>query len=436
MQKYRFIIALITILSFALPSWPITEKEMEQARVIAAKAYLRYANDGSGYLDDIKASTMSELQSKLKPKELENLKTFNSVKVPSDYSSWDKSKLTEFWGSTFFTSPNLADKGKQAKSTVRRRIAELLVDDKKVETPAEEEKPAEETEPAPTESEPVAPTATVEKPDTTQLLADQQAVADDAANSQELKKDNGETWIFTIILIVLIGVVIWLVVFAANIMKRQGQEKSNSDNYDSDPQPEKPRRRESAAAQPVSMPVAANNEIERELREQVRLLDEENAQLRRQLRTANEEATRLHTELENARALLANNARQQSQATPARTSEASAAPARNMPNVVYLGRVNRDGIFVRADRRITPGATIYRLDTRDGLVGTFHVVDEPEIVDFALTNPAEYLGHGCASNEDLLDTHGVSRIITDNAGTALFEEGRWKVLRKSRIRYE
>ncbi len=100
---------------------------MEEARTITARAYLRYANDGSGYLDDFKATTMSQLESKLKAKEKENIKAFKSVKVPSDYASWDKAKLVEFWGVTFFTSPNLAEKGKVARSRVKQRINAMTV---------------------------------------------------------------------------------------------------------------------------------------------------------------------------------------------------------------------------------------------------------------------------------------------------------------------
>ena len=43
---------------------------------------------------------------------------------------------------------------------------------------------------------------------------------------------------------------------------------------------------------------------------------------------------------------------------------------------------------------------------------------------------------GACTGEDLNDTVGVRRIVTESAGTAIFEQGYWKVLRKSRIRYE
>ena len=49
------------------------------------------------------------------------------MKVPSDYASWDKAKLVEFWGVTFFTSPNLAEKGKVARSRVKQRINAMTV---------------------------------------------------------------------------------------------------------------------------------------------------------------------------------------------------------------------------------------------------------------------------------------------------------------------
>ena len=104
LKKIFQAVAIVVLTSVtALPLGAVTDKEMEEARAITAKAYLRYANDGSGYLDEVSAKTMSELNSKLKAKEKENIKAFNSVKVPTDYASWDKEKLVEFWAVTFFS---------------------------------------------------------------------------------------------------------------------------------------------------------------------------------------------------------------------------------------------------------------------------------------------------------------------------------------------
>ena len=104
-------------------------------------------------------------------------------------------------------------------------------------------------------------------------------------------------------------------------------------------------------------------------------------------------------------------------------------------HVIYLGRANSRGIFVRADRRLSPGNTIYRLDTEDGLVGTFHVVDNPAVMAIALEHPLEMLSGGCSAI-DIEDTVGATSIVTESSGTAIFENGYWKVLRKSSIRYE
>ncbi|MDE7402106.1 MAG: hypothetical protein K2M87_01690, partial [Muribaculaceae bacterium] len=93
----RKILFILIAVAAAIPVSAVTDREMEEARAITAKAYLRYANNGSGYLDEITAKSMSELESKLKAKEKENLAAFKSVKVPSDYASWDKEKLVEFW---------------------------------------------------------------------------------------------------------------------------------------------------------------------------------------------------------------------------------------------------------------------------------------------------------------------------------------------------
>ena len=89
----------------------VTQKEMEQARVIAAKTYIRYANNGSGYLDELNPKTLEELQSVLKPKEKENIKAFLAIPVPNDYKDWDKQKLVDYWANAFQDN-SLDEKGR------------------------------------------------------------------------------------------------------------------------------------------------------------------------------------------------------------------------------------------------------------------------------------------------------------------------------------
>lgn len=441
---------LLFILFAAIPvlsSFAVTDKEMEEAKAITAKAYLRYANDGSGYLDDVKATTMSQLESKLKAKEKENLKAFNSVKIPSDYASWDKAKLIEFWSITFFTSPNLSEKGKIAKNTVKKRISAMNIgapakkEEPKSE-PAPEQKPATETQAstpaeiqaaaAPATAEAEIPTAenAIEKQE--EILADQNAIAEaEAERMNDQKNDN--TWIYVIVLIILIGVVVWLVVFAANMMKKQNPQGSKNgfapagaDDNELRGQFNKAMTKKNEELKAVTEKLEASQNEQNRLMRTIETLKDENRRLKNEIAHLKSEPRQQPAAA--AAAAVALNDKDKAQAAPAQTEK-------KMPNVIYLGRANARGLFVRADRRLNPGHTIYRLDTRDGLVGTFHVVDEPEVTELAFKNPTEYLAGGCNAI-DIEDTAGATRIVTENAGTALFENGCWKVLRKSRIRYE
>lgn len=454
-------------LLLAIPAMAVTEKEMEEARTIAAQAYLRYANDGSGYLDDINPTTMSALESKLRAKEVENLKAFKSVKVPSDYASWDKARLVEFWGITFFSSPNLTDKGKLAKSRVKARIGAMNIgaataaDDKAAAEPAavEAEVPASTNEP-PAAEEVKAETPAVA--DATQqgeeILADQEAMAQDEAAANSGKESNS-TWIYVVVLVLLIGAVVWLLVFASKMMRGGGDDNGNTapqsdynrpDERTAAPQPSADDKKNAALLRQYAATVDQLNADNDALHNELSRLKTERAQLSAQLAQMQSNLDAAHREIEAlkaARTAPAPAAQPQPEAAPVAPVAPQPAPApapapesehptkNGMPNIIYLGRANKQGLFVRADRRLTQGASIYRLDTSDGLVGTFHVVNHPEVVKFALANPVDNLERGCVA-DDLTATAGVTGIATESAGTAIFEGGCWKVLRKSRIRFE
>ena len=429
MSLLKHILPLAAIAVSTISSFAVTDKEMEQAKTITAQAYLRYANDGSGYLDDFKASTMSELESKLKAKEKENIKAFYSVKIPTDYASWDKDKLVEFWSVTFFTSPNLEAKGKIAKSRVKQRISAMNIESPSaVKEEPKEIKQEPEAEPVTTlqEEQATEPNSATQQADQSQeeIFVDQNAIAKDTEDKQYKNEDSG-TWIYVIILIVLIGLVVWLVVFAANMMKKQPEGGSESETSGN----------EKDLREQFSRAMSKKNEELSKISATLEESEKDNTRLMNTVDSLKAENTRLKAENESLRSEILSLKSQTAAPAPVSKPETKEQPAKTMPNVIYLGRANARGLFVRADRRITPGSTIYRLDTRDGLVGTFHVVDEPEITDVALSNPEEYLAGGCTAL-DLYNTDSASRIITENAGTAIFENGCWKVLRKSRIRYE
>ncbi len=440
-MRYFKTILTVMAMALALPAMAVTDKEMDEARAIAAKAYLRYANDGSGYLDDVKAKSMSELTGKLKDKEKENLKAFNRVKVPADYASWDKAKLVEYWGTTFFTSPELSEKGKAARLRVRKQINAMSVS-----APAPEA-----ADPAPVaapEAQPVAadtaalPSADGVAAEEEDILADQKAIMKDADESAATPREESHTWVYVLVLAILIGVVIWLVVFAAKLMKKQPEGTPESMAADNEELRDKARKaisrkNEELEAMRVRMEEAERNEAE--LSRKAEALKAENRQLLEQSESLRLENARLKGEARAAQASQAARAAAQPRTPQPQPSPAPAPqPHRETApilKVLYLGRVNSRGIFVRADRRVSPGNTVYRLDTNDGLVGTFRVVDVPEVVDTALANPEQYLRGGCDA-EDFTEAAGAENIITENAGTAIFENGYWKVLRKSDIRFE
>ena len=449
MKLLRNITVLIFLTILPLAAYAVTDKEMEEARVIAAKLYLRWSNDASGYLDDVNATSMSDLQSKLKAKEKENLKAFNSVRTPADYKSWDKQKFVEYWGKTFFTSPGLSADGKRAKDRVRKQVEKIKVsapvkeEPKNAPTalPAQEAPAAEAPGEAQPESGPEAlPSAEVAVEEQERILADQNAIEQDREEAVASTPRNSGTWIYVVILIVLVAIVIGLMVFAARIMKKQPESKEGGEMPDSHSADEL-RRDFSKAMQ------KKNDEL-RDVTDKLTASEESNSRLKVEIASLRKEINRLESELSSAReesAVLRSNAASR-QAAPEITETAAprqtvaerplrqeAEPAKVL-NTIYLGRANGRGLFVRGDRRPSPGNTIYRLDTRDGLVGTFRIADDAAAVDLAFSDPATFLAGGCTGNFE--DAATAERIVTENSGTAIFEGNCWKVLRKSRIRFE
>ncbi len=415
----------------------VTDKEMDQARAIAAQCYLRYANDGSGYLDDFQATSMKELEGKLKTKEKENLKAFLSVGAPSDYASWDKAKLVEYWSVTVFSSPKLEAKGKAAKTRVKARLTAMNV---KAPEKAEEKTPVETTaeqstpvpEQAEVSSDPTSPN------DIADQLADEGKSAVAAIDSlqaeieeEQLQKLNADethnsTWIYVAILVVLIIVVIILVVYAAKSMKGGETATTPKSQQDTD--------QLDAMREKFTKTLAAKNE---ELRSATELFKEEKARADEAERRAKESEIQLREakkeiDLLQAR-LIKTEESDQSVEPVSRNINREEQPAPRTRKI-YLGRVNQRGIFVRADRGFDPSHDVYCLETSDGITGSFYVVPDETLCEMILIAPEQTLGLGAEGN--FKDAAGAERVETEMRGTALLEDGRWRVARKARIRFE
>lgn len=428
----RTLLPAVMAIAITVPALAVSDNEMEQARTIAAKMYLRYANNGSGYLDDVKATNMADLQKVLKKKEQENIKAFLSIPVPKDYAQWDKAKLVEYWSATAFNAPGLIEQGQGAKSRVRKQIEAMTVS-----------APAAQPTPASVDPEVTAPvaadTAASAVPSDIvnqeqDILADQKAIAADNQNPT-LESPSNHTWIYVAILVILIAVVIWLVIYAAKVMKRQ--QASDGDDGASGADVEELRDRANRAIAQCKEKIEELNDKLQNAEAQLAETENEAKRYKEDNRRLNERIAELQERLRNAAAMVsgatqapapAQATRQQSRPQPDRNTD-------DILHVIYLGRANSRGIFVRADRNYSNGNTVYRLDTEDGLTGTFAYVDNPAMNRVVLDRPKEMLSGGCSA-DDIEDTIGATEIVTESRGTAIFENGYWKVLRKSRIRFK
>lgn len=450
-QTIYTIIALITI-SFAVPAWGVTDKEMEQARVIATQTYLRYVNNGSGYLDDLKPKTMSELEAGLKAKEKENIKVFKAIKIPGDYKGWDKDKLVDFWTTTAFHSPGLDKKGLEGLKAARKKISALKISapsdnskDAPMETPKEADIPVvDETIPATEKS--ATPDSQAAAPNDS--IALQQSAADagltDELDEETVNKVDNHTWIYIVILCLLVGVVVALVVFASNVMKRGKADETASNGTGGFKPVESGEEQNSLREKYAAMLVAKNTEIGN-LTKRVDELTVQNSQLRRNLQSVTAELSSLKKETVKEKVPRAENIEKEE---PTMTKPSAVRSSVSVPNdvsapvseksktrTIYLGRVNNQGRFVRADRALNVKESVYRLDTTDGFSGTFRVVNNPAVWESTLKNPQMAFSVGCVV-ANLEEADGMEHVVTDSAGTAIFESGSWKVIRKAKIHFE
>ncbi len=476
------IFMIAVAMAAAIPSFAVTDKEMEQARAMAAKHYLRYANNGSDYLDKLTPSSVAELSKSLKAKEQENLKSFNAVAVPKDYASWDKAKLVQYWSSTFFKSPGLKEDGKKCLSVLAKNLNKINVG---APAPAAEAKPAEPAKPdetKPAETKPAADAAATEANPTTpqpqnsttpaapaeqetedavaQAVA--QAQADAGLADEQPRKSSNTGW-YIGILVVLVGVVIWLVMYASKSMKETGATLADHKAGEKEIREAKKAAKEeqSKLREQYANSLTSKNEEIKQLKAQTEAMD-------RDLEASKREVASLRRELEAAkRELAASRQARQSQPAPQRQAQPApqrqsqperapqaertaqpervAAPApqssqisparpNGLPPVVFLGYVNQRGLFTKASRSLNLESSVYRMDIPDGHHGLYRVVNDPEILDRLLDNPAQWLEGGCVI-ENPEDADIAAEIVTLQPGEALFADNSCRVTKKARIKF-
>ena len=109
--------------------------------------------------------------------------------------------------------------------------------------------------------------------------------------------------------------------------------------------------------------------------------------------------------------------------------------AYNGPKRLYLTKPDANDYFILTTEVVEIGNSIFELSTNDGVTGTFKVIDNPEVHQFALMMPTENLVRAC-TGKGIQISNGKTRIVTDREGTARLENGRWHVAVKAIIHYE
>lgn len=489
------IFALVTLLAaFAAGSRAVTPEELEQARTHAAIVYLRNANPGSDYLDKVSVGSRSALRAKLRnDKDRDNLELFNR-KLPSTsgYESWNKEKLSDYAQKAVSAPGNYQSTG-FARSQVKKRISAMAV-----KAPSGTARPADDTQARQPEEQPAEEPVAVQAPadsvpaavlpdamDTRQAEADSAlSAAEDSLMAQQPQQQevasSGSNTVYIVILCILVALVVVLVVYAARYFSRQEKEKRGEERSVSRGE----ERSVSGRPDPLSAPATPSRPTERredrdthrrsrvepELEPDdnpqrvIESLRAENRELRRACEEYKYHINYLKSEKEKADAdrartgattALGPQARAEEhapvvtlndrytqrreqqqpgvgQAGPARHAETQPAP-RPGQRIIYLGRANREGMFVRAERSLNPQHSLFRLQTTDNVSGTYTVADDPEVASRVLANPDLLMAVSCELEDT--DTYGKESVDTVTPGTAIFEGGRWRVLRPALIRF-
>lgn len=437
----KFLLVAVAIVT-AVPSFAVSQQEMEQARAMAAKHYLRYANNGSDYLDKLNPSSVAELTKSLKAKEVENMKSFNAVAVPKDYASWDKAKLVEYWSNTFFKSSGLKEDGKKCLGILAKNLNKIEVKPTQDTAPGRDailgvpgDKPGDKSEEKPEENSAVqneTPTPSSEDASVAEAAAVQEAAAVEEVMTEEERprKSTGTGW-YIAILVILIGVVVWLVMYAQKSMKESGQIVADHKDAEKEVRDAKRSAKEeiNKMRDQYAASIAAKNMEITQLRERCDALEEELEKAKsNHAKSAEGRDAILGVPRDNARDNATDKVKDKAD------SPRPTRPATALPPVVFLGYVNQRGLFVKASRSLNADSSVYRMDIPDGMHGTFRVVSDPSILDRLLSDPAQWLEGGC-DIENPEDADIATEIVTMTEGEALFADNTCRVVRKARIKF-
>lgn len=105
------------------------------------------------------------------------------------------------------------------------------------------------------------------------------------------------------------------------------------------------------------------------------------------------------------------------------------------PRILFMAKPDEDDNFSRSSSQYEPGNSIFELTTMDGKSGSFTVINKADAHKLALLMPGDTLTRACSGN-NIQSTAGKSRIITDRAGRAQLENGKWHIVVKAIVHYD
>ena len=412
-MKLRIFLSLIVSVVVTSSAWGVTREEMEQARTITAQAFLRYMNNGSDYLDKLDPVKVSDLKNSLKTKEKENIKIFESIEYPKIevYSQWSKDDLLKYWGTDFWNDSRIPAHCKGARVRVKSKIgamnvgAEAIKSQETTATLAEADNAASEAQRVLDSikmADSIAAEAAILEASNDMVqedFASDSIAAEESAIEEEetVKSKSSPTLIYSLILIVLVVIIAALIVYAVKGIQKSGKQDVKRDkNEETDSADEED----------------DENHIYKETLDEK---DREIASLKAEIDRLNNVILRMNDRISDAISEISPNQR------PTRT--------------IYLAYANSKNVFVRADSVYNEDYSIFKLVTSDGITGSFSVIDNPIANKLALSLPISILKNSCQS-EDMHHDNWCKQIITENAGTAIFENGRWIVKRKADINFQ
>lgn len=104
------------------------------------------------------------------------------------------------------------------------------------------------------------------------------------------------------------------------------------------------------------------------------------------------------------------------------------------PRILFMAKPDENDNFSRSASAYEPGNSIFELTTMDGKTGSFTVINKPEAQKLALLMPGDTISRACSGN-NIQSTAGKKSIVTDRAGRAKLENGKWHISVKAIVHY-